>query len=299
MKLSMKNFKSLLPFLLIILTAISCQTINFDVDPDGGSGGNNGSTGSLSATINGVNWTADQSAMAISSGLMNISGLDASGKIITLTLNTEQAGTFTLNQTLLHAGAYVEFSGAVAHTSNATPEVGGTVTVTEINLDEGWASGTFSFKAFRFTDNTTVEITNGVFTKVALPDPSTAPNNGNMSAKIDGTTWEASSVNTVKENLLNTIGISGVNGDQTIGITLPSDITVGEHELSFAFFPTAQYTIGPTLNSQILVLDEGSVNITKHDTQNKIIEGSFSFTAYELLGTATAEITEGSFSASY
>ncbi|MGB0521491.1 MAG: DUF6252 family protein [Flammeovirgaceae bacterium] len=304
----MRSLKRNIILIVAVFSAyflVSCESITVSVPEEvmnptnPGSGG--GATGGImTAVIDGEAWQATNVTASISRGVMNVSGIVVStGEAIAISMLAEQEGTYDLSQNSTNAAAYVRATGEISHTSNATTSVGGTIQVSTINLTDSIMSGTFSFTAFRFTDNSTVTITEGVFTNVPIMDMGTIPSNNTMSLKLDGNVWEPTSVTAMQSGLTSTISITGIRGDENIGLTLPDDIAVGDHELDSFFAPMGYYNFGPFTNATILTTDVGMVSITKHDTQTREIEGTFHFEAYELGGSATASITEGSFSATY
>ncbi len=142
----------------------------------------------------------------------------------------------------------------------------------------------------------------------------TATGSGTMSAKIDGQNWTATSVSAAYtgNTLGNTLVIVGNQVQGTSAGTVTINITnvtgTGEFRLGLApgvggaqGFGGYGTAAGSTSTAQGWVTtntETGTVNITRFDTQNKIVAGTFSFRCRS--ANATPEIrniTEGRFDA--
>lgn len=282
----------------ITFTACESEPVFLTDNPNQSS---SSSSGAMSAKVDGSAWEATTYGANIISGVLGILGTTPSGESITISLTESEPGVYTLDENSLHAAAYVGFSGAVAHTSNAISAVGGTAEITAINFDEGWITGTFSFSAYRFTDNTTVEITEGQFTKIPLTSALPPSNNDDdtFTAKVDGQLWTPTTVGGFVQGngIIDKLTVSGTNNatGETVGIFMPDDITVGTYDFG-PLVHLGQYSINITT---LFSSDSGDLVITKHDTQNKLIEGTFNFEA-SIFGTNdNVSITEGAFSVTY
>lgn len=107
-----------------------------------------------------------------------------------------------------------------------------------------------------------------------------------MKAEVDGTSWEATSVEATGSN---TITIVAAKVDGT-GITLaiPGTATVGTHDLPSLSGYAATYLMNP---STPLISTSGSIEIEAiSDTQ---VSGKFSFNATD--GTNSVVVTDGTF----
>ncbi|MDW7691230.1 DUF6252 family protein [Flammeovirgaceae bacterium SG7u.111] len=234
-------------------------------------------------------------AATINNGFTNITGRTDDGQVITITLSDDNTGVYTLEQSSVHVAAYTEQIGANAHTTNGSATAGGTVEITAIDKTEGWISGTFSFTLVRAIDNSTVSVTNGTINKVLIGTASGGGSNS-FSLKVDGTDWTATSA--IAYVALGTLQISATSNDnnKTFSLSMPPTITPGTYDIESFGDYSAQYNIG---TSVFLTADQGKLIISKHDIQNRTIEGTFNFEASELIGSNTASITEGSFSVNY
>jgi len=280
---------------LFFFTACEIEPVVSDAVKKGNTGGG---AGSMSAKINGRLWQSNVSAATIANGQTSIGGKTDNGEALVITLTDDDIGVYTLNATAFHAAAYTEFTGAVAHTSNANNDVEGTVEITEINYDEKWISGIFSFDGFRFTDSSTVNITEGQFTKIPISDGTVGAGNSNtMTLKVDGQEWRATSVRAIAS--LGTLGVSGTSNDNNkiFAIRMAADVVPGTYDLGLGFDYLG--SVGTTGSIVTFNSDSGELIVTKHDTQNRLVEGTFHYVAREFGGTATLEVTNGSFSAKY
>ncbi len=145
--------KTLLFVAIVIISLLGCKKSATSADPENGSG-------TMSATIDGVDWKAVKITLAVwTSGQLHIKGEAADGSLIQLSLlDVDQAGTY-------HVGGISSVNSALFEdadekgwmTTVLTPE--GTVEVT--NLTSSGTKGTFSFTG---SDAVTEKnITNGKF----------------------------------------------------------------------------------------------------------------------------------------
>jgi hypothetical protein len=269
--------------------------------------GSSAISGDFRANINGVEWIAADSAKGASilAGLINISGTSPDNKQLSITLTDTTIGTYVLNQTSASLGAYADndSSDIYAFTTNQggdTSQAGGIVIVTEIDRIAKTISGTFSFKVFRNIDGHQKVLTNGVFYKLpysnTLPPASTTDT---LQAVIDGSNWKANSISAQVLTGQMVIAGSLLNGNQTVGLIIPSNITPGSYTLDF----TARTYIGlynPTPNIA-LASSSGTLTILSNDTGIQRVRGNFNFQVIDPLGgpTPTHNITSGFFSVHY
>jgi hypothetical protein len=122
------------------------------------------------ATINGMQWeAADSTQMAIfSQGLCTISGISADGQDISITLSDTVVGVYSLNQSSASLAIYAKLdsAGSYAWSTNQgtdTSQAGGTVNVISLDPVNKTISGIFSFKVYRNSDSSQVNITAGTF----------------------------------------------------------------------------------------------------------------------------------------
>ena len=182
-----------------------------------------------------------------------------------------------------------------------------------------------SYKAyFFFSILSLIILINGCNAVNSVKNPST-PTEGSMTATVNGEAWASApttvpsvtggataSMNTPLQGALTITGvcyyhsvpITDIKGEtpQTITITLIHP-HLGADSMSTAnsFDPnTGSFLYGTNAKDAYLTIpnqgDTGSINITKYDTTNKLISGTFSFTAtQEDTMSHTIQVTNGSF----
>jgi len=297
----MKNLLYFLSSALLVLTFTNCNN-----DDDGPS-----QDGTMSAEIDGQSWEAEEVAATYLQSRLVVAGRTPDGQDVVISLDMPQLeeNAFELSEETLSAIAYNESANSNSFTSNGNVfnnevEITGQVTVTEINTDDMWVSGTFNATCYRpLSVNTpdSVVITNGQFTKVPYTDevPTTDGDNS-LTVNIDGQTWQANSVagTLISTSGLNTLSVTATDsqGEKSVGLVMPPDVTTGTYSLAVFGDYTAQYN--PDANT-FLGADSGTLTITEHNTTAKIVKGTFSFEATSLSGTGAASLTDGEFSATY
>ncbi|AUC81646.1 DUF6252 family protein [Lacinutrix sp. Bg11-31] len=319
----MKKFKLASVFILSILfsTFYSCQNEPLDsafVGVDGsvgsgaGNGGTNNQTGMFKVDFDGQTYIADVVAATVLDDAINITGLRGSNGeavIVTITENNG-VGTYQLgvtNGVQANAVAYSEanntgFGTWIAATTDGTVSQG-EVIITEIDAVNEKISGTFSFTGnnLSLTPAETKEFTNGVFSNVSYAADLSTPNGNEFFAKIDGSEFVEDTVFGIQTSLagFTTIGITATkNNLESIGFSLPADITTGTYNFSFGSLDdaTAQYNVGMNENT----IGDGTITISSHNTTDKRIIATFEFVASPFIGTGNSyNITEGSFDITY
>ncbi len=266
--------KTIMLSLLAAFALISCEDIQ-DNSP------------ALQANLNDVLYRSTATWAEIKTdGTLVIEGLTSNEKII-LTLNGSSEGVYTLGGNRPNRGVFQDLNSSIYTTR---PFGNGQVRIT--NNTGNTLSGEFSFLAYRFGLDT-LFVRKGVFYQVPIVSGSTGGDNGGtvtvFSAKVNGDDFNATAINAA--NTGNFIVITGDNQNASIGITLPNQIGVGSYNLG-----QQGVNLVYILNSQPLVSESGQVTITAHDTQQKVIAGTFSF---EIGEPDNISITEGQFSISY
>ncbi len=159
-------------------------------------------------------------------------------------------------------------------------------------------SGSFSIKVFRPIDGQEKNITEGVFTNISYETNPLPPANvsDTFRVKADGAQFPVSSVMAVSAFGMISVSASDQAVSKTVGLSFKSTITPGSYNFSlFGMDYIAQYNIG----TSYLVGSSGTLMILEHNTTTKKIRGNFSFKAAEIVGSKTADLTEGYFSVSY
>ena len=114
-----------------------------------------------------------------------------------------------------------------------------------------------------------------------------------FNVRIDGAVFTPTYISgTISDGKIN-IDANKNGGEESVKITLPSDITAGTYTLVAFDTYSAQYN---SFGSHLLMVSNGSVTIVEHNTVTEKIVGSFNFAATEFpTGNLTANLTSGSF----
>jgi hypothetical protein len=265
-----------------------------------------GLAGTFTANIDGAQWIAADSTKGASIllGMINISGISADNKQLSITLNDTLPGVYKLSQVAASLAAYADndSSNLYAFTTDEgkdTTQAGGLVTVTEIDKVNKTISGTFSFKVYRDIDNHQKTITEGVFYK--LPYVSSLPPASSLDtmwAFIDGTNWKAQSI--IATALAPQLAITGsaLNGSQSIGLIMPLDIQPGNYSFDYTAF-TYIAIYNPTATTSRLS-SSGTLVILENNPVTQRVRGNFQFRASEPLNPSIEnQISGGYFSVKY
>ena len=266
-------------------------------------------TGNLKAKFDGVQWTATKGAAASRiQGLINITGISADRKLLTITLTDSGVHRYTLSDMTISVAALIDSTdpNPYSFTSNqgTYPSTsGGEVNITSIDTAKKTISGNFTFKVYRDIDNKGKTVTEGSFTNLSYTTilPSSAASD-TFRVKISGASWSPASINGFAIPIMNQIGINGTDatGVKAVGLTFPSNITPGAYTLDlFGATYIGQYNPdNDPMHSKGSV--SGTLTILEHNLTTKRIRGTFDFRGEELLHpTNFALITEGYFSVKY
>ena len=267
---------------------------------------------SLSATIGGNAWASIDGGAIASVTEMDVEGenvsmlqivairMDQTTLTMQFPIDNLSEGTYTFSGEF--AGGLLSYipsmTGTNVYTSSA---IGGsfTVTITDLNLETGTLSGTFSGTLQDMMGSgESIVITNGSINAIQIIS-SSMHSNGTMSLSKNNNplfTMDATS-NDGKYLLIfespETISLSGFNNtlDADFGIynlNFPNDITPGTYSLTANSNYTAEYN---NSSDDIFDTTNGSLTITSHD--GNVITGTYNYTATN--GTETVTITNGSF----
>lgn len=297
----------------ILLSAFTCDNEPLEGDFESNNNGNNNNNNPsavFQVDFDGQTFVADQvSATVLEGGVMNITGLRGSNQeSIILTMNGTTPGTYELgvqDGVFVNGGTYSEANGSsnvwLALTDGMTAQ--GEIVVTEIDTENMTISGTFQFTGTNPISQESKEFMNGIFQNISFTDD-LGENTGGQNeffANVDGVEFVEDAVTGNFSNLagMTSISINATkNSLETIGITLPGDITPGTYDFQSFSTPLAQYNLSAT----DIYTGDGTVTITTHDTATNKIIGTFEFTATPVTGgtgTGSYEVTEGSFDITY
>lgn len=203
----------------------------------------------------------------------------------------------------------------------------GVAQITEFNLEDQYASGTFTFTGKRLKKDPltnepvldasgspvieTLEVECGNFNRIPFTivdfnDGSTSFSTNEFFAKVDGVDFDPISIIAQREMLGDDaiINIRALNNDgDLIRIDIPENLTEGTYDM--VSLSDGTQLIGmynPALTaSENLTSNPGTITITDINAYTGDIEATFSFTGSDPLGIdpAVVEITEGSFTVDY
>lgn len=297
----MKKFIYLFTSLLTIISLISCseETASENQTP---------STGTITANINGQNWSSTIAAASLQS--INMVGVNGSSLQILGTANNNSNLAINIPMQNLSTGTFtysgIDADGSLDYTvsSNnfASDDTGGTFTFTISNYDitNGTISGTFSGTLIDFDNGSNqISVTNGVFSNIKVYSQQIY-SNGSMSLKLNnGSVFSMDSNNSDNKflsiqqvNEANKVILYGYNTNSgsdkgVYSILLPKNVTAGTYSLDNTTYG-AGYTNG---NNVQYTTTGGSITVTSHNGYNLV--GTFNFTATG--NSQTVTISQGSF----
>ena len=292
-----------------IISLIACFVILTSCSSD--SSDESSLTGSITATIDGQNWSSNIAVAAVQSvnfdeingSVLQILGTasNASSLAINIPLQNLSVGTYTFNG--FDADGNLSYN--TMDDSYSSDETNGTFTLTisSYNIANGTISGTFSGTLIGFDTPTEISVTNGTFNNITVISQQLY-SNGTMSLKLNsGSIFNMDTDNSDGKYLMiqqvseaNKIIVYGYNtnlgADYGIySIMIPENATVGSHTID-----GNNYDAGFNNNSNIdYTTTGGTINITSHS--GNTIVGTFNFTATG--NSQTMTISQGNFSITY
>lgn len=287
----------LLCFGLTTLTSCDDEAIDGDIDLSGVEVIDPTAT-AFRADFNGGTWTAQNTAVVISSSGISIVGQrGTAGEGFTFLLNGNTIGSYHANlNTVGFKPASATFSFLGRNPSNASENTGA-VTITNINTATQKISGFFTFKGYwsdpSVSNIAPIQFTNGVFTNLPYTTTVTNPNNNTFATKINGTDFIDTDVLAVKTN--NIIAITASNAaNEKVTIGVREDITPGTYTITgnLAVDKVQASYIPGTLAFQAYT---GTVTILSKTATR--IRGTFSFKAND--GPTVYQFTLGQFDVEY
>lgn len=283
------NVKGIFFKVIILCCAViifGCDDDDDDMEPDT----------RMTAVVDGEGWEAQGFTATIMNEMINVTGLSSDGEAITITISSEQEGTYQLTETSDAVASYTPNASAVAFTTNSNEDTEGEVVVEEIDYQDSTITGTFTFSAYRPSDQEWVEVMDGEFVNVNFTSsvPS-GPDDGDMSLDIDGETWIPPNV--LAQSTPGFLVITGISddGNRSFQITVNEGISAGTYNTTPSSSVTVSYFPTPTTN---FVSESGSLNIDNHDTDAGEISGTFEVEMTDSMGSSIS-ITNGSFDVSY
>lgn len=279
------------------LALIAACSGGSDPAPTGGGGG---TTGPMSATVNGSQWTANSAAaIRVAAGLYSITGIRTAAPNYTMVLqlaNIGGAGTYPLGVTPQIFGGSATVSSPTLG-SWVTPLNGAAGSVTITTLTDSRIAGSFEFTGTPVTGSgASVTVASGVFdmpttgAAIALPDNA----GSKVTGTINGTAFAAAAAGVTFSGSPTNLIVVANNIERNMAITIANVTAAGTYALS-ATSPvrTIQITGAPgnataTWGSQAAG-GSGSVTITSI-TATRII-GSYTATLAPVALGATGNLT--------
>jgi hypothetical protein len=285
----MKRFSLLLSAALLSFSFTGCHKL-YEPEPAQGTPLHN----YMSAVVDGVPWVAASVKASRTTQSITMTGMSADGKSITFYIEGINTGEYGVAPGSKHFATYTDDTLKVSYKSTT---YGGDGYVTIKALDEGTKtlSGRFHFKAVS-SGGDTVDVTDGVFSRITYSAAGGTGGTKEMSARIDNSNWNADQViGVVASGKLTIAGFR--NDNSAINLVIPPDITPGSYNLTSSGAYSAQYNKNQT---DVLSSVTGAVTIIAHNPATKTIKGEFSFEA-EGPGTPpiTATVTNGTFETTY
>jgi hypothetical protein len=283
--------------------------------------------------FDGQTWVAETVVTVIDNGITSIIAVRNNGEeVITISLLRVGVGSYTISAAEFVGGiAYVAATGEDAFVSDPNSVLGsGRIDITEFNTVAQLMSGQFFFTGKRFIQQFdangdpildalglpvfTEEIktfTNGIFDNLSYTTeiPGGSTNDNEFFVKIDGVEFveEMLTATKVTQAGVSTISISASrnSGTESVALNMPADIVTGNYiivgngavigdvvGLYDSDLTTFNAAVASTTPLPIL-------RITRHDTANKILEGTFEFFAQPAIGGTQYHLTEGDFKVTY
>ena len=265
-------------------------------------------TGTFTAVINGVPWSATDSGQAasITGGMINLLGISADNHQLSMVLNDTVTGVYKLSQSSFSLASYsaTDSSNIFAFTTNQgsdSTQAGGVVTVTGIDRVYQTISGTFSFNVYRDFDGQEKQVRQGVFTNIPyVTSQTSATGTDTMQAIIDGTNWTAQTISATALSGVLTVSGSHSDGTYSTILVMPQGVTPGSWtlDISGGLF-IGLYDPTPTI---VMASSGGTLQILENDPVAQRVRGNFQFQATVPLGAATTrtdQLTNGYFSVVY
>jgi len=223
----------------------------------------------------------DKKIVMVSDEIYLIQGISGS-EVMTLKLSNNVVGTYTLGGTFGNYATFENSSGAIYNTN---PSGSGEIIVTNSDPILGTMSGSFSFIA-KSLELEAINISNGIFYKVAYKEEGEAQNDGVLFTIIDENPFTSFYVDAVDRSGI--LSILGYNISNSISLKIPMDTETGVFDLLENGF-NASYTLNSTEENAT----SGFIAIMKHDVNLKTIEGEFSFV------TENSSVEQGQFIVTY
>jgi hypothetical protein len=274
-------------------------------DNNGNNGGGEGpsTNSSFTASVDGAAFSADTAITGFITGtddfvIQAVDGIQSMGFYLA---EFTGEGTYSLSQAVSDNGFYYPDTSNTEDVYMTFSENGiGSITVSDLNLNDSLVSGSFSFTG-QNQSGESVDITQGTFQNIRVTEQAVSGivnNTFSVDINDDGviTSWEANGgmvSATPNFGSLNIFAIDNAN-NSAVQILLPEEVAPGTYSLDLGGSYYALYTIGFVTYISV----SGSVTISEHEVGSKI-SGIFSFEGETGGGDDTLSFTNGSFEIEY
>lgn len=282
--------------------------------------------GAFVANVDGEEFTAlAASGIITSENFLTISGINAGGATIVLSVESAAVGVFDLtsNDLNMNSGAYSN-DNLAPYTSSGVLGGSGTLNIVEMDNVGLTVSGTFSFNAVRqavdddgnplfdISGNPIVEeviVSSGEFNKIpyVLDDETGGgtPITDEFFAKVDGFDFVPIAI-TPTLNVVAGHNVVKIVAEDASGaimrIDIPEELGVGTFDMEALSDGTKLISLyNSNTGGENLTSNPGTITITRFNVIAGIIEATFEYTATDPLNVdpSVQEVTEGSFKVDY
>lgn len=282
-------------FVGVLLGAVVCLT---------GCGGGSAGPGAnpvMYGLVNSTNWRSPDPRAVLTDYTLKVYGTSANGQTIILNIASSKVGEYTLSS---NNGHYADFipnmsSGAARYSTNNNENGSGFIRISSINEETKTVSGTYSFKAYRSSDNTFKTVSDGTFTNVPYQYYNASDTSGFNNIFLfseSNHNWNAPNITAFKnDTAIVVVGeCNRAEAWQSVKIWMSPTITSGVHYITptgpvFAQFQQGFYNYAAT---------NGSVTIIENNATTKVVRGSFFFN-YLNNESQSLSITGGQFEVEY
>lgn len=261
-----------------MLTIISLTGLLCLLSSCGGGGGGTDSRPIMTAMVNSTNWRCPAPNARISENSITIYGTSANGQTIQIIIRSGEKDEYNLNEFTGHEGKYIPNMSvaAEAYTTSGSSQGSGRVLISSINEETRTISGIFSFKAYRATDGSFKNITDGVFTKVPykfINTIDTTVYQSILTADFNGENWAPQTVTAIKNDTAIIVTADYPQNWESLKLVFPVSVASGIQQISsqgpiFALFQQGFYTYPASA---------GSATIGTHNFEERHLTGTFFF----------------------
>ena len=252
-------------------------------------------TSQFTAKIGGSNWTANEIRASIYNGVIVIIGESIDGTAITLSLNGDTTGIYSLGPSFASIGTYSLGSGKGFSTAGG-PDAKGEISIESINKNENKITGSFGFDAIRSIDDSLISITDGRFININFSNLPLGVENNNLSTDVNGDPWSPLDITGFVAFKTLYISAYDADGTRSLSFEFPYDIAPGKYNVNY-FTNYSAYYISSDERTHYAV--KGDLEIKSHNIVNQEIEAVFDIDMEEHEGTGLAHFSNGKFKVTY